>query len=839
MRAILWSLSFVALLSADEPVAILAHRCFSCHAGAKLGGLQLDSREAALKGGKTGPALVPGDPEHSLLIQAVSHSHERLKMPPSGGKIPDSEISTLKTWVKDGAKYPEAPAKAREYVITSEQRAYWAFQPIPAATPAPAVSDAKWGKSPIDAFVLSKLEAKNLKPARPADRRTLIRRATLDLTGLPPTPADIDAFLADKSPDAFAKVVDRLLASPRYGERWGRYWLDVARYSDDKLDSERDNPYPNAYRYRDWVIQAFNDDMPFTEFVKAQIAGDQMPAGDRRKYEAGLGFYALSPEFQDERVDATSRGFLGLTVACAQCHDHKFDPIPTKDFYSLMGVFTSSKISEYPLAPEPEVKAWQAQKKAIDDQKKEIADFVRLQANSLAEIFAARTADYLTGSGADLDSETVERWKKYLEKPDKEHPYLKAWAASKSRKAAEDFQALVLSIAAEKKRIDDENHITLGLNPNRNDLSQASLKSLDRDKYVLWKDVFGNSGLFYYDDKKIDRFLGLAWKTRLDQMRAKLDAMEKALPPQYPFLHALEDVEKPKDEHIHLRGSSDNLGDIAPRRFLAILSKAEAPKFTQGSGRMELANAIADANNPLTARVIVNRIWQHHFGQGLVRTPSNFGRLGDRPSHPELLDWLARRLIENGWSMKKLHRDIMLSSAYAMGSAHDEAAFRVDPDNRMLWRFNRRRLDAEALRDSLLFVTGDLDPAAGGPPTRMADDFRRRAVYGFVSRRRLDGYLSLFDFPNPNATSEQRLETDVPLQRLFFMNSELMAKEAKILAEKLKGSDAEKIRTAYETIYGRPATPEEARVGLTFLKENSWPQYAQALLSAAEFSHME
>jgi hypothetical protein len=834
VRAILALLLIVPVACAADGVAVLAHNCFTCHAGSALGGLQLDTREHALKGGKSGPAIVPGDPDHSLLIQAVTRSHERLKMPPSG-RLPESEISALVTWVKDGAKYPEAAPKTAEYKVTAEQRSFWAFQPIK-TPPRPLVNNSKWAKTEIDRFVLARLELKGLKPVAAADRNTWIRRVTLDLTGLPPTPEEMNVFVADHSPEAFAKVVDRLLASPHYGERWGRYWLDVARYSDDKLDSERDNPYANAFRYRDWVIQAMNDDMPFSDFIKAQIAGDQMSRGNRSKYEGGLGFYALSPEFQDDRVDATARGFLGLTVACAQCHDHKFDPIPTKDYYALLGVFTSSKLDEYPLAPEGEVKAWQAKKKAIDDQKAAIADFTKKQADSLSEILAARLADYMTGTGAGLDSETRERVNKYLSNPQKDHPFLKEWFASHSWTAAEKFQDVVIAVDVEKKRIDDENHITLGVNPDRSKLSQASLKSMDRDKFVLWRDLFGDNGVLYYKDAKLDRFLGAAWKGRLDEMRASLAILEKDLPPQYPFLHALTDIENPRDERIQIRGSRESLGDVAPRAFLTILAKDKPQPFAHGSGRLELAEAIASPDNPLTARVIANRIWQHHFGQGLVRTPSNFGQLGDRPSHPELLDYLARYLIDNGWSLKKLHRAILLSSVYALSSAYDRANEEADPENRLLWRFNRHRLDAESMRDSLLFVAGNLDTTPGGPPARLSDEFRKRAVYGFVSRRRLDGYLSLFDFPNPNGTSEQRLETNVPLQRLFFMNSELINKEAGLLAARLKGpSDTGKIREAYSIVYSRPPTAAEIQLGLKFLDNNSWPQYAQALLSANEF----
>ena len=827
---------------------VLAKNCYACHTGSKMGGLQLDSREHLLQGGKSGPAIVAGDPARSLLVRAIGYTDEKLKMPPAG-KLPDDDIATLASWIKAGAVWPEtAPAepaarKSGGYVITPEQRAFWAFQPVRNPAP-PEVKDKSWAKSPIDRFILAKLEARGLKPAPPADKRVLIRRATFDLTGLPPTPEDVDAFVRDRSPGAFAKVVDRMLASPQYGERWGRYWLDIARYSDDKLDSTKETPYPNSFRYRDWVIQAFNQDMPYDLFVKAQIAGDQI----QPELEPALGFYALSPEFQDDRVDATTRGFLGLTVACAQCHDHKYDPIPTKDYYSLLGVFTSTEYYEYPLAPADVVKAYDTQKKNIEQQEKAIKDFVDRQSQELAEILAAKTARYMmaaakAGPAETLDPETLEKWIAYLQKPGKEHPYLAGWYAGPGKKAAEEFQSLLLSVNTEKKLIDDKNHITLGIDPSREKLSGASLLSLERDKYVLWRDFFGNKGVLRYDDKNIERFLAPEWKEHLNALQSELAAMKKQLPPQYPFLHAIRDTSKPANQRVHIRGSAANLGEEAPRRFLAILSKGEPAPFGKGSGRLELAEAIANPDNPLTARVMVNRVWQHHFGQGIVRTASNFGQLGDRPSHPELLDYLAHRFVESHWSIKTLHREIMLSSAYALSAAYSDKNYAADPGNRLLWRANRRRLDAESLRDALLFAAGDLDLKAGGPAAPLSEDNKRRAAYGFVSRKKLDGMLSLFDFPNPNSTSEQRLETNVPLQRLFFMNSGLVMQEAKALVGRLGDSDGEraKIIKAYKLLFNRDPTATELRLGNEFLRDSnhSWAQYAQVLLSSNEFSFVD
>ncbi len=842
---------------------VLTRNCYACHTEARSGGLRLDSAEGVAKGGNSGPAVVPGRPEDSLLVQAVRQTHARLKMPP-GGKLKDDEIAAIEQWVKAGAVWPKgaatsSAAKTPAYVITPEQRAFWAFQRVRKPAP-PPVKDAADARSAIDRFVTAKLEEKGLKQAKPADKRVLIRRATFDLTGLPPTPEEVDAFLADRSPNAFAAVVDRLLASPRYGERWGRIWLDVARYSDDKLNSTEEEPYPNAFRYRDWVIQAFNRDMPYDVFVKAQIAGDLMKSDDPLQYQPGLGFYALSPEMQDERVDATTRGFLGLTVACAQCHDHKFDPIPQKDYYSLQGIFSSSEANQVPLAPKDVVARWDAQKKALDQHEKRLKDFVAAQTDQLGEILAGQTARFMLASRGlapveELDRETLDRMTAYLASQRKEHPYLKQWfeVAAKGgtpedfRAAAREFQSKVEEVNEEKHAVDEKNKIKLGLNPSRNAESQAELFSLTIDQYNLWRDLFAESrkdaggalrtpdGVFYYGGGKIDRFLSGEWKRRLEEMRREQAEMKKALPAQYPFLQTIKEGANPRDIRVAIRGDAGNRGEVAPRHAPSIVCEGEPKVFTRGSGRLDLAEAIADPANPLTARVIANRIWQHHFGRGIVETPSNFGNNGARPSNPELLDYLATRLVESGWSMKALHREILMSAVYALSSEDIAANSAVDPDNRMLWRANWQRMDAETLRDSLLFVAGNLDLAAGGPPVKFDDKNQRRAVYGFVSRRKLDAMLALFDFPNPNSTSEQRVVTNVPLQRLFLMNSSFVEAQAAGLAKRLSGEDAERVRQAYRLLFGRAPADEEARLGVAFAAKSGWKEYARVLLNSNEF----
>ena len=810
-----------------------------------MGGLQLDSREHFLKGGKSGAIAVPGNPDASLLVRALRYE-AKPKMPPTG-KLSADQIAVVETWVKAGAVWPANEAavmKSPPYKITAEQRAFWSFQPVrPQAPPS--------GKAPteIDCFLAAKLASRGLRPVKPADRRTLIRRATYDLTGLPPTAEEVDAFEHDRSPDAFAKVVDRLLASPRYGERMGRIWLDVARYSDDRLDSERDNPYPASYRYRDWVIQAMQNDMPYDIFVKAQIAGDQLP--DHEKYQAALGFYALSPEMQDDRVDATSRGFLGLTVACAQCHDHKYDPIPTRDFYSMMGIFRNTNLHEVPLAPKETVDAYKKQETLIQKKEKELKEFVDAQSAQLGLVLASQTVRYMLGS-AKLDPETQARWTKYLASPEKQHPFLKDWFAAKTddlrAKAAADFQERVLAVIAEKNRVDDENHIRLGIDPSRDDLSKANLISLDRAKFGLWEDMLGNSGVLRYGDSKkeeakIDRFLSGVWLEHLNQLRAQLAALKKDLPPAYPVMQTIADKDKPQEQHVWIRGDQNNPGDPAPPHFLAILSPAEPKRFDRGKERLELAEAIASPSNPLTARVIVNRIWQQHFGFGIVRTASNFGSQGDLPSHPELLDYLADRFVKEGWSIKKLHREIMLTAAYALSDEPSVRNYADDPDNRLLWRYNRRRLDAESLRDSLLSVSGKLDLKEGGPALRIDKDNNRRTVYAYISRRQIDPMLALFDFPNPNNTSEQRLQTTVPLQKLFFMNSPFVIEQSTALTARVAATastDDQRITATYRLVLQRDPTPEERKLAHEFIGKNAaaWPEFTQVLLSSNEFTYL-
>lgn len=779
---------------------VLAANCYSCHTTAAMGGLRVDSRDALLKGGKSGPALQAGAPESSLLIKAIRHEHEKLRMPPSGGKLKDTEIADLTAWIRDGAVWPTSTAPPSQTAAVTQK--FWSLEPVPQPRN-PAAT--------LDTYITN--------TAKPAARRTLIRRVTYSLTGLPPAPAEVDAFLADKSPNAYEKLVDRLLASPRYGERWARLWLDVARYADDRLTGDREEPRENAHFYRDWVIRAFNDDLPYDQFVKAQIAGDLL---GKPEWIPALGFYGLSPEFQDDRVDVTTRGFLAFTAACAQCHDHKFDPIPTRDFYALQGVFSNTEPHEEPLAPKESVERWDASKKELDAREEQLKTFLDQQANSLAAILAHQAASYLEGarggSAAGLDPELLEKWKKYIAK-ELQHPYLKL------ETQPGEFQKLLLAVRKEHDDIEEENNIRLGGSTKRGDLSQANLKSLERDKYVLWRDFFGNSGVFYFADKKLDRWLSGPWKAHLDTLRAQVDEAKKALPAKYPFAYVIRDkpADKIKNLKVHIRGNPENLGDEAPRAFLSALCEGKPKPFAQGSGRRELAEAIGSKDNPLTARVIVNRIWAWQFGEGIVKTQSNFGRLGEKPTNPELLDYLAWRLTNNGWSIKKLQREIVLSRAY-----------RAE-------RTEKHRLDVESLRDSILSVAGTLDPAIGGPAQPLDDKNKRRTIYAWVSRRRPDRLLGLFDFPNATATSEQRVTTNVPLQRLFLLNSATVMDAAEAIAKKTESTGNRRIDEIYRLLFQRPPDARERKLGAEYLARNGATapaEYIQALLASDEFLYL-
>ncbi|MEO1995085.1 MAG: PSD1 and planctomycete cytochrome C domain-containing protein, partial [Planctomycetaceae bacterium] len=707
---------------------LLVSKCYRCHSGKakKLkAGLRLDDRSHLLKGGESGPACVPGQPEKSLLIHAVRY--ESVEMPPDG-KLKPSEIADLTRWIAQGAAWPVGRKVATPTPAETQQdwghirEGHWAWRPVRSPDVPRVAGD--WARTDIDRFVWARLTAAGLRPSRPADSVILVRRMYADLIGLPPTPSEIRSFVERASQDRGAAVealLTRLLDSPHYGERWGRYWLDVARYSDGHGGFLDRAALPQAWRYRDWVVAALNRDLPYDEFVRLQIAGDLIGKDDQDAMATG--FFALGPTYNsdggdpdsvaqaksetlDDRLDTLGRGFMGLTVACARCHDHKFDPIPQLDYYSLAGVFNNSRVVNHPLADAVAVKAYDDHQRGNKELNTQIANLTKQAKQQKRE----------------LTSE-------------------------------------------EQKRIAD-------------------------------------------------------WKQELVQRN-------KNTPAKYETCHALADSGT-ADMKLALRGNLRKPGPVAPRRFLRLLAGADSPKFLNGSGRVELAAAIASPDNPLTARVLVNRAWLHHFGRGLVRSPSNFGTLGDPPTHPLLLDWLAHEFVNAGWSLKTMHRLIMTSAVYQMSSRFDQHAFAIDGDNRLLWRMNPRRLDVEAWRDSLLAVTGELDRTLGGPPIDNIAAARRRTLYAKVSRNgdqfASDVFLRLFDFPIMRATVAQRPTSIVPQQFLFLMNSSFMIDRSRALLRRVEmnsQSDESRIEELYVLLFGRSCTQEELRAGLEFLHPDS------------------
>jgi len=743
---------------------LLVSHCNECHSvGAKTlqGGLLLDSSAGVRTGGDSGPVVVPGKPDESLLIKAVGYRDVALQMPPTG-KLSQQNLDDLSAWVAMGAPFPDTGAVAVPTARTidfGEGRRFWSFRPFESVEP-PRVDNTTWCKRRIDRFLLAEMEAHGLGPSLDAERRTLIRRVTFDLTGLPPTPDEIDSFVADSLDDAYARLVERLLASPRYGERWGRFWLDLARYCD--VPEQWAQTKAQAWLYRDWIVKAYNDDLPYDQFVVRQLAADLLPNAEIDQIPA-LGFLGLSPTYWkelkldpgviktvvaeewEERIDAVTSTLLGLTVACARCHDHKFDPVASADYYALAGVFASTRQTSQPLLPPADAR----------------------------RVIAAH--------------EQVQTLNEHVEKLLAQKP-----ATEDAKQEAEKLKAQISEIQRTTPHFDV---------PQAYAVEDASMLVLADGPAA----------------------------TKLEYRPGE-----------------------PQDVAMQLRGNPAKTGPVVPRRFLTVLSAGTATPFTQGSGRLELAKAIVGDAAPLAARVIVNRIWRQHFGRGLVDTPSNFGVQGSLPTHPALLDDLAARFISAGWSLKWLHREIMLSSAYRQSSGFNASKDAVDPDNRLLWRMHRRRLEVEAWRDAMLAVTELLDGRPGGAAQELSSvDNHRRTLYGLVKRRDLDDLLRLYDFPDATVHSPGRVPTTTPLQQLFILNSDFIARQAAALVERLKSEgvdDVERVRRAYQLLFGRPATDGQVRVALEFLaaggddpvaREGFWRQYAQVLLGSNEFMFVD
>lgn len=872
---------------------ILIARCVECHGEKKQeGGLRLDSRAGVFKGNESGPAVVAGKPEESRLVDVIGYQ-DPIRMPPKQ-KLPDDEIATLTEWVKGGAPYPyaavaAAPAlgeRATPAGIAQARASHWSYQPIrrPAA---PAVKDAAWGKGTIDAFVLAELEKQALAPSPRADRRTLLRRAAFDLVGLPPTAEEVAAFENDKSDDAFANVVDRLLASTAYGERWGRHWLDVARYADTKgyvFTEER--KYPFSYTYRDYVIRAFNNDLPFDRFVTEQLAADQLPMGDDKTPLAAMGFLTVGRRFGnsqldiiDDRIDVVARGLLGMTVACARCHDHKYDPIPTDDYYSLSGVFASSvEPGELPQIGAPTLNdAYREYERELAKREGEIEGFVAEQLTALIAEIRSHTADVLAvvidkdakslpdsvklELGSDeMRREVVNRWRNYLAETAKQsHPVFGPWNQL-AAVPAENFGPAAANLIAGLNEAADAQPRTnaivkqaLAATPPQTMRDVAAVYGrLLADVNAQWlklrsekpaegaappapalpdaaaeelrQVLYAEKNPTTVTKEEFRRFVNRAVRDKLTEKRRAVETFKANSPAAPPRAMVMNDAAQPTQPHVMIRGNPGRPGKQVPRRFPQVLAGVDGPAFQKGSGRLELAQAIASPANPLTARVIVNRVWMHHFGKGLVATPSDFGFRGSPPSHPDLLDHLASSFMDEGWSLKKLHRRIMLSNTWQQASDDRPENLQLDSENRLLWKQNRQRLEFEPMRDALLAAAGRLDTTLGGRPVDLfATPFsNRRAVYGFIDRQDLPGTFRVFDFASPDVSTAMRPQTTVPQQALFGMNSPFVVEQARALAtrpEVAQAADAAaRVQALYRSIYARTADAEEVTAAVQFLE---------------------
>ena len=1063
---------------------LLAANCFSCHSSAgkvAMGGLRLDSRDSVLLGGSRGPAVLPGDVDSSLLVLAVRQQDEKLSMPPTG-KLSEGEIAILERWVGLGAPWgAEVPSQG------PSRNAHWSFI-VPEVPSVPAVRDPDWVRTPVDAFVLSKLEDENLEPASPADRRTLIRRVYFDLIGLPPRPEEIAGFLNDSSPGAFSRVIDRLLASPRYGERWGRHWLDVARYSDSNGVDEN-LVYKNAFRYRDYVIDAFNKDKPYDRFITEQIAGDLLPPADdlETQFErwTATGFLTLGPkmlaeddpvkmqmDIVDEQLDTTARAFMGLTVGCARCHDHKFDPIPTADYYALAGIFKSSKTMEnfkvvaewheYVLAAQSDRDRLEVHRKSIQAKLDEIAAVTEAQSEQLVVAAWARAGDYLLAadeilrsrdleidpilSGNEADSGIVGTVLRGAGEFDRGNVLRRLVQGAKNAVSkakgpfyAEydvavqadgdyqlDFKALATgrgtadisingllmknglpAVNNREASLDPARWSVAGIFPLRAgantirlehpsrfpyfeslavaptplsesaetlttearaareyDLNPEFLKQwverLKRDRGAAgsilytwhayrdghaldswpspgakalggrtyaskeqlagryqelfdqsaeqWRILYPEAVSINYQNERykddgeepslpdpgLEQFRAFLYEkygpfrppksarmyypADVQQRLSKLDQELKGLQastPEFPRAMGVREGGEVGDIPIHLRGSHWTLGKSVPRGFLSAISYGPQAEIPEGaSGRLQLAEWLTSPDHPLTARVMVNRLWRWHFGRGIVPSTDNFGRLGQPPSNQPLLDWLASELVRSDWSIKRMHRLILLSSTYRMSSAYDEKANAADPENNLLWRANRRRLEVEPMRDAIVYLSEDLDLSMGGSILDVRDrarvastrsrgnldyDRNRRAVYLPVVRSSLYDLFGAFEFADPSVPNGNRGETVVAPQALFMMNGSLMLRHTRRMADRLLEDehldDAGRVRDTYERVLGRPPRPAEIDRALTFIanieesiggrsadpqerRARAWQSFCKAVIGSSEFLYI-
>ncbi len=913
---------------------VLAQHCYSCHSEESRqvqANLWLDTRDGIRRGGDSGPSVVPGKPAESQLLDALRF--ESFEMPPSG-KLSDAVIADFEKWIAMGAPDPrEGKAVITQDIDLEQGRRFWAFRPLQFTVPTPADD---WPRSDIDRFLLAAMHKAGLEPVADADRRTLIRRAYFDLLGLPPTPQEVEKFVADKSPEAFAQLVDRLLALPAFGERWGRHWLDVARFAESS-GGGRPLLFPNAWRYRDYIIRAFNTDKPFDRFVQEHLAGDLI-SGTPAEQADGLtaaGFLALGPhnyetqdkellrmDIVDEQLDTIGKAMLGLTIGCARCHDHKFDPIPTRDYYALAGIFRSTKsltpgnVSGWveqmlPLKPEHEqaIQAFEAAKAPLEQQLKKLqAQLKRLDAQlpppsanvTLAGIVLDNVQAELVGSWQESSSNRSFVGLGYI------HDQNQAKGAKRviyraELPAAGQYEVRVTYSPGSNRATNVPITIEHAGGEAGVNIDQKKQPPIDGVSVSLGKFSFaagqravvtigteGTSGVVIADAVQFLPTVELAARpqekpaadpvekarqaeiraqreatnAQLTQLQSKLAALQKKAP-NVPKVMCVQDEAETGDYKVCIRGNVHNLGADVPRGFLQVLSQ-ESPTIPAGqSGRLELAAWLTSAENPLPARVMVNRIWQHLFAHGLVRTVDNFGVMGDRPSHDQLLDYLAARFKALGWSTKQVIREIMLSRAYQLESAASPAALRADPENRLLSHQNRRRVQGEVLRDTVLVLAGQLEPKFGGPSMRpgttaeLGYEFREhwRSVYLPVFRDTPMDVLEVFDFADPNVVQGQRNVSTRSTQALLMMNSPFIIDRAQASAAELLAqpelSLGDRIDYVYQSALGRSPHSAERELSREYLQPwekaaveprerlAQWTRFYQAVWSSIDFRYVD
>lgn len=882
---------------------VFLKHCVECHGAEKQeAGLRLDGRSAILKGSDEGKIVVEGNPDESGLIHAIRY--ETYEMPPAG-KMPDEEIAAIEKWVKLGMPWPDeagpiAPQTFDERLMTDKQD-HWAYQPIQ-DPPAPE-TEGNWAKNEIDRFVQHRLEANDMTPAPLTDKATLIRRATFDLIGLPPTPAEVEAFVQDDSPAAYERLIDRLLASPQYGVKWGRVWLDVARYSDTRgyLNDGQDRRFPYAHAYRDYVIDSFNRDTPYDEFIKEQLAADYFAQeGDRRL--AGLGLIRIGRQFLkhqdtiDDRIDVVTRGVLGLTVTCARCHDHKYDAINMADYYGLYGVFDPLHETMPLVGPIDSDPRYPEFKKRLDELQQELADhhanveksirteasthFFDLIVRAVSNKQDVEVAKYEQNEqeAKNVRPHLVNKWKGFADREFKlEHPIwgpLQETRTLGEEEYAAQHEALLAKWTSDGSNLNpavrdalaaakpatlmalvdtyDELLKPIGQAYREAGFDRSFVDKLEEPRKEIAQAVLHGNSPLDLNDGDIRAATFTSDHRTQKQIEGKIRAHEIDAPGAPPRAMAVTDRERVGKPVIFLRGDPGRRGDRVERQFLRVLDESNPSPYTQGSGRLELAEDIVADDNPLTARVIANRVWMGHFDRPLVLTPGDFGVRSDPPTHPLLLDHLASYLRKNGWSLKSLHKHIMLSATYQQSSEDRPGLRERDPENRLLWKMNRRRLTFEEMRDGMLAASGGLDDALGGRAVKILEDPYppRRTVYGFVDRQDLPNLYRAFDYPSPDATSPERSKTSVPQQALYLLNSPFVARQAQRLTDRWKDqpeiSDQEKLAQLFRAVLQRSPKPEEEAMLLDYVHNseqkgdwNAWDNVAQVLLVSNEFMFVD